>query len=398
MPSRRVRNRLEKIPAVSDLAFAAGEVAVEAVRRSTAAPRPGALAPDTDALGPVFRRDCRYVGWEIQVRGGTMLDADRALDTRRTARRRKIARRQELCDLLYDEMVEVRRTVMGYLGRKQGREYFRGLGPTSRDPVALCRQASVLGGSLSHPETAPRPPIAWVRPDWAAMARSLEDQRAALDEAVREAYRAARSVQVALRNQQRAIAAFDEIHGTGARYLETLLEMLGLPSLAAQVRPGVSRRGRPRKNAPIDVYPDLIERALQLAGLSVRTEASSESPKTVAGGSSEDLSDARQKAPGASDSDQKIARGLRKQRRRRKKIVHGLRKLPAGGQKTARGLRKLPDGDQKSVQGLHKLDQFSVKLEESTFKDKRSAAAPTSRLRRLRETASAWWTRRRQAA
>ncbi len=60
------------------------------------------------------------------------------------------------------------------------------------------------------------------------------------------------------------------------RFLERLLELVDLPTLAAAVRPeleGTGRRGRPSKRPPRDLFPDLVDAALALdpgAGLTLQ--------------------------------------------------------------------------------------------------------------------------------
>ena len=59
------------------------------------------------------------------------------------------------------------------------------------------------------------------------------------------------------------------------RFLERLLELVEMPTLAAAVRPeleGTGRRGRPLKRPPRDLFPDLVDAALDLdpgAGLTL---------------------------------------------------------------------------------------------------------------------------------
>ncbi len=60
-----------------------------------------------------------------------------------------------------------------------------------------------------------------------------------------------------------AMEAFDDWYNRGARTLECTYVLLGLPTLAAAVRPYLTvagRVGRPSKRPPVDDYPDLVER------------------------------------------------------------------------------------------------------------------------------------------
>ena len=66
-----------------------------------------------------------------------------------------------------------------------------------------------------------------------------------------------------------ALQAFDKQYGAGARVLERLFLVLGLPTLATAVRPHLKvagRVGRPSKVPPADDYPDLVEQ-VRAAGL-----------------------------------------------------------------------------------------------------------------------------------
>ena len=73
--------------------------------------------------------------------------------------------------------------------------------------------------------------------------------------------------------------AFDDWYAKGARTLEATYVLLGLPTLAAAVRPHLKvagRVGRPSKLPPVDDYPDLVER-VRAAGLLPAAEPSRES-------------------------------------------------------------------------------------------------------------------------
>ncbi|MCP3956972.1 MAG: hypothetical protein GY719_03885, partial [bacterium] len=62
--------------------------------------------------------------------------------------------------------------------------------------------------------------------------------------------------------RQRATAAFDRSLKATAHRLEAVLDAGGLFSLADAVRPWTGRRGRPPKEKPVDLYPDLVARAM----------------------------------------------------------------------------------------------------------------------------------------
>ena len=64
-------------------------------------------------------------------------------------------------------------------------------------------------------------------------------------------------------------AAFDERYGLGTETLASAYVFLGLPTLAAAVRPHfktTGRTGRPRKTPEADEHPDLVAQVLARAG------------------------------------------------------------------------------------------------------------------------------------
>jgi hypothetical protein len=84
---------------------------------------------------------------------------------------------------------------------------------------------------------------------------------AELEEALRAVSAGRREVTAARRTRQRVLAHFEDRHLRGARLLETLLDLAGLPTLAERVRPGVGRRGRPPRHRPEDRHPELVAAA-----------------------------------------------------------------------------------------------------------------------------------------
>jgi hypothetical protein len=78
------------------------------------------------------------------------------------------------------------------------------------------------------------------------VARDLTELRDALGDALDALAALDAQLTVAKAARQRATKAFDVFFGKGARFLESGLDLAGLEELAAQVRPGVGRRGRPR--------------------------------------------------------------------------------------------------------------------------------------------------------
>jgi len=83
-------------------------------------------------------------------------------------------------------------------------------------------------------------------------------------------------VVAAMLDQRQAMKDFDRISIETAHYLEAQLILFGLPTLAAAVRPGVGRRGRPLKERPVDLYPDLVDQAMSPGPLLARRRGAEE--------------------------------------------------------------------------------------------------------------------------
>ncbi len=95
------------------------------------------------------------------------------------------------------------------------------------------------------------------------MTSSLESLRDELDAALDAIDSAAAAVQMALDLRDAAIIEFDDRYLKGTRLLERFFRLLGMPSLAAAVRPHLkvtSRVGRPAKKPESDDHPDLVAR------------------------------------------------------------------------------------------------------------------------------------------
>ena len=434
MPSRRVQRRWGKIPPLTRVASAASGVIREAICRSLFGTLDNPEQRATSSCWDDTGRELIILGQAISHRGEIMLDADRDLDESRARHRQARARRQRLVRRLYRLMVDVRRSVKGVLGREMGCHYFRHLtdGPTSRDPESLHLQARRVAARLADPRTAPRPrrPIL-VNHNWLAIADDLLELSDELQQVLTEVAMAARGAELTLRDQRRAIADFDGLFIRGARYLEALLQLARLPTLAAQVRPGVGQRGRPPKVRPVDAYPDLLARALDVLDLETRHAAPDGEVQVSEGAekrSPVDLRGARNGVPGTLKTHQKIAQGVRKLPAADQKIAQAVDKLAGGHGKSEQGVRECPQNGEKSHQGLRKWGEIDLSSPESAVASNRPlrkrrivlglanhrchrAAAPRIRpaklppppvipppIQRVQETVSAWWERIRRAA
>ncbi len=394
MPSQRIQNRLRQIGPALRVAFVCPGVVAEAtwrqLGREADLPQPSGDLPvpgvESSYLGA--EQLCVGIGKMIHLRGVRMLEADRALDLARAERRRRIERRDRLTKVLYREVGGLRRRIKAALGRDRGTQYLRFLdGETSRDPMTLQRQAGLLDYFLSDPEIAPpQPKLRGAFIYWDRIVMPIRTLAAELDEAIMDVYSADAGVTAALADQRQAIEEFDWIYQRGCRYLEALLDLVGLPSLAELVRPGVGWRGRPRKAERKDDYPDLVARALQ----------------------SRELRGHR-----------KSRQGLNELRRGDPKSVQGLVESQELGEKSRQGLHELQEADGKSEQAPHEPGQNCLTRSESTVKKKRkrlllgTAHLPRPAILRkrqveekvlswplwpVRETASTWWRKLRRAA
>lgn len=141
-------------------------------------------------------------------------------------------------------------------------------GETPRDPVALARQAGHDVSWASGPNT-PRFGVDGRPVDWSQMVAPLAPLRDDLEVAIDSVMHEQALVIQALSDRIGAVKAFDEWYGNGARTLECTCLLLGLPTLAAAVRPHLKvagRVGRPSMSPPVDDYPDLVEQ-VRAAGL-----------------------------------------------------------------------------------------------------------------------------------
>ncbi len=208
------------------------------------------------------------VGRDIEKTRDAMVRADLALAAQRRIRRRAGDRRDRRARKLYDARVRFKKQARRALGKKRWELTVCLQGETLRDPLALSRQADHDVNWASGP-AAPRLGIDGIPVDWVAMAAPLtplaEEVRATVDAVTHED---ALVIQ-ALEARIWAMKEFDTWYGDGARTLESTYLLLGLPTLAAAVRPHLKvagRVGRSAKSPPVDDYPDLVERVLA-AGL-----------------------------------------------------------------------------------------------------------------------------------
>ncbi|MCP3961197.1 MAG: hypothetical protein GY719_25400 [bacterium] len=274
-----VRRRVERsFPAVR-IAYGCADVVTEALSRRFAerlksmAGGGGAARGEADGGSGLDRYISvpdfvLNVGRDIEELRDEMVRADLALAAQRRVRRRACGRRDWRKRKLYDARVRFKKDVRQRLDRKDWKLALTLKGETSRDPHELARQANLDVAWASGPH-APRIEGVGVVVDWAEMAAPLVPLRDDLWAAIDVVYDEAARVNGKLEARIWAMQAFDEWYGRSARWLESTFFLVGLPTLAAAVRPhlkGVGRVGRPPKSPPADLYPDLVER-VRAAGL-----------------------------------------------------------------------------------------------------------------------------------
>ena len=209
------------------------------------------------------------IGRDVAERRAEMVAADAALERARRQRREKCRRRDRAAKRLVLELGRFRKAARDLLGPETVRQIPNLSGPTLRDPFALSLQAEFDIAWATDPDHPPAQPTGGVRVAWAKLAAGLIPLRDEALAAIHEVYRAKARIDAALEVRDRALAAFDKTYRRGSRLLECLLTYLGLPTLAAAVRPHLKvagRVGRPSAVAPLDEHPDLVAR-IRAAGL-----------------------------------------------------------------------------------------------------------------------------------
>jgi len=269
MTSTTVQDRIHRTLPAQRIAATCADVVVEALQRMFTHRLADAGSPAADAAtsgGPPrtigVGQLVRLVGQEIREAGEEAVLADREVERVRVRLRGCRERRAEAVQRLYREVARLRRSLSGVLGRERAARWLEFLdGETSRDPHTLIRQTRLLELFLGDPATAPSGTMAaGVEVDWPVLAAPLRPLRAELEAALMTVASARRAERLARGARRRALARLDRVYLRGSRLLGSLLDYAGLPSLAAEVRPGVGRRGRPMKGRPVDEHPDLVAR------------------------------------------------------------------------------------------------------------------------------------------
>ncbi len=272
MRSNRIRNRFEQAQPTIQAAFAFADVVVEATRRSLCrGVDPASFkAPPERASGEIFV----ILGRNLQLRTRRMLAADDRYQELKARQGRRRSRRDEIARRGHALVVEIRKYLQGFYGWDGACEVLGLFGATEREPRALHRQLGEAVWWARNWDGRPEPLVAGGEEEAEKCLVKLEALDEELDRAVGEVGRGAREVEVAMLDQRAAMAEFDHAYKHGAGAIEAQLIQVGLPTLAAAVRPGVGRRGRPLRKRPVDLHPDLVEQ-VRAGGLIDLDEASS---------------------------------------------------------------------------------------------------------------------------
>ncbi len=372
--SKAVQDRAQRCLTVVVAGYAYADVLVEAalrmmrdfLLRERERIAGGGAESEERQGGPSVRDMMRLSAADLTQRCETMVETDAALARSRAELRRCRAHRDRRKRRLYRQLAETRDLLKGLFGYQAACDLLGIRGPTPRDPHVLLKEARHAAGVLADPSQTPADYDDVLRlSDWAKLLEPLCD---ALDEAI-DAVIAADAAEIgALDVQRQAIARFDRDYKHTARLYERALDWFGLPTLASTVRPGVKRRGRPRKAQRVDLFPDLVEQALgwnvpppQIENLDdgpaaeggpkTGEEKSSSDPRKLQAGEEKSESGSRKLTAG----DRKSETGSRKQAEGGLKSETGSRKLSESGQKSESGARKLSEPEEKSESGPRKL-------------------------------------------
>jgi hypothetical protein len=214
-------------------------------------------------VGEAARRIAARLGMLREAMQATAAVVSRAEDLMRGHRQA----RDQAAPELYSYLTQIRQFVRGFFGLRAG-DAFLGLhGPTPEDPRELHDLAGEIIDRTADPKW-PRPEASTRAVDFEpqGVARDLTERRDALGDALDALDALDAQLTVAKAARQRATKAFDTFFGRGARFLESGLDLAGLEELAAQVRPGVGRRGRPPKAIAEPGRPQLAAGTLELGG------------------------------------------------------------------------------------------------------------------------------------
>ncbi len=204
-----------------------------------------------------------------------MVAADRDRERQRAALEQDRRRRDELVKTIYGRVVWARDLFEERVGRRRTTSYLAVKGETPRDPRALLQVARLAAESIADPDVALKKPAPGVQIPEQVVAKDMLAECEVLAASLKAIDSRESDEKQLISVREQRIAELDELRGKVGRFLERLLELVDMPTLAVAVRPeleGTGRRGRPSKRPPRDLFPDLVAAALALdpdAGLTL---------------------------------------------------------------------------------------------------------------------------------
>ena len=406
MRSKRVRNRSKLATPTLSAAFACADVVVEATLRGLRrAPR--ATAAEL-ALASASGQTFVILGRELEHRRRRMLAADDHYQELRSRLRRRRRRRDRVARRANRGLVAARKILKGLFGYSGACLYLGLRGPTEREPWALHLQlGEALWWARNH-QAEVECLHAGAEEEAESCVACLEPLHQALEQALADVLHGDREVEAAMLEQRAAMADFDRTYKHVAGAIEARLIEVGLPTLAAAVRPGVGRRGRPLKRRPKDRHPDLVEQVreggqvvLDDAAWNVKDDdirpeiASSKSAgngdaahgdaATGARTDSTRLEKIERPLPKRSGTEEESQSLLHKRSADEEKSEHAFHKRIAGEEKSEHRILKPSGGDRKSAQPLRKpgTDETSALFSRLTLSPPLRSCAQDPRRRDL---------------
>ena len=183
------------------------------------------------------------------------------------------------------QVVDLRAAFKGFFGTRRASNFLGLRGATSRDPIALEKQARRAAARLRDETRELQPArLAVGELDRESLARPLEHRADALDEAETRLVSARKHADMAQLLKDRALADYNETFVRVTTWFVGLYRLVGLNYLARAVRPSGHRKGRtfadvqrrrkkPRNKAGEDSTASTAEKVTDVRALPAAVEA-----------------------------------------------------------------------------------------------------------------------------
>ncbi len=175
-------------------------------------------------------------------------------------------RRQRAREELYDHVKSLRNLCRGIFDGDEGDTFLGLRGTLPRRPKELHAACGPLARRLADVEWPMPEHPDWFKVDRDKVVRSLLEEYQELGRALDAIQEGETREAVAQVAKNRAAEAHKSFLGKSTRFLEIALELAGLDDLAAAVRPGVGRIGRPPQKKLAAAGPAAGAKALPAAG------------------------------------------------------------------------------------------------------------------------------------